>query len=107
MNITPSAVPTTISLAIDGMTCAHCVAHVARALSAVPGARVTAVAVGSAQIVVTDPATVKTAVASLADAGYTARPLQTPVVSDAGNAPRKGGCCGGPGAADGKSSCCG
>jgi copper chaperone CopZ len=40
----------TTSLAIDGMSCGHCVAHVRKALAAMPGVQVDAVEIGSATI---------------------------------------------------------
>lgn len=38
------------SIAINGMTCTHCVAAVRRALESVPGVRVQHVAIGSATV---------------------------------------------------------
>jgi len=102
------------TLAINSMSCGHCVAQVTKTLTSVPGVKVISVAVGSAQISATEPDAVRAALASLAEAGYPAltdKPITTPSTD---NSPRSSGCCGGaagasanPEAADGKSSCCG
>ena len=47
-----------IHLAIEGMSCGHCVARVRRALQSVAGVQVTSVEVGSA-VAEVDPARVK------------------------------------------------
>lgn len=107
---------TTTTLAIDGMSCGHCVQAVTKALSAVPGVQVKSVAVGSAVIEATDGWAAGKAVAALEEAGYPAK-----AVGDAAAAvapiPAKGGggCCGGaknamPGGAPGAKAsggCCG
>jgi len=64
-----------VSLAIDGMSCSHCVARVNKTLAAVPGVKVDKVDVGSATVEF-DPATatVATITAALDEAGYPARP---------------------------------
>jgi copper chaperone len=63
-----------LSLAIDGMSCGHCVARVTRTLSALPGVRVGAVNVGSATLEY-DPASSspQAITAALDEAGYPAR----------------------------------
>jgi copper chaperone CopZ len=63
-----------ISLAIDGMSCGHCVARVTRTLSALPGVRVGTVNLGSATVEY-DPATSspQAIAAALDEAGYPAR----------------------------------
>jgi copper chaperone CopZ len=63
----------TITLAIDGMNCRHCVNAVTKALVGVPGVEVRSVAIGNAQITAPDRLTVDRAVAALDDAGYSAR----------------------------------
>jgi copper chaperone CopZ len=63
-----------ISLAIDGMSCGHCVARVTKTLSALPGVRVGTVNLGSATVEY-DPATSspQAIAAALDEAGYPAR----------------------------------
>jgi len=65
-----------LSLAVDGMSCGHCVARVTKTLSALPGVRVGAVKVGTATVEY-DPATSspQTIAAALEDAGYPARTI--------------------------------
>ena len=62
------------SLAIDGMSCGHCVRSVRETLAAVPGIAVGGVAVGSATIDVSESGAVDRAVAALVEAGFAARP---------------------------------
>ena len=107
---TPTAIPTNSTLSIDGMSCGHCVTQVTKALSAVPGIEVKSVAVGSAQIAAEGSAAVTAALASLAEAGYTARATQSSPASSSSNIPKRGGgCCGGASASGtgAKTSCCG
>lgn len=99
--------PTVLSLAIEGMSCGHCVARVSKALTGVAGIEVMSVSVGGAQLRVVNPASANAAVAALAEAGYPARsasPTTSPIK-------RAGGCCGGAGANDKAKtdggSCCG
>lgn len=67
-----------LTLAIDGMSCGHCVARVSKALTAVPGVAVDDVQIGRARVRF-DPG--KTSVANIARAvdevGYPARPEST------------------------------
>lgn len=62
-----------LSLAIEGMSCGHCVRAVTGALQAVPGVTVDAVAIGSAQVTF-DPAQAAEAViaAAVTAEGYRA-----------------------------------
>ncbi|MBX3316648.1 MAG: cation transporter [Phycisphaeraceae bacterium] len=115
MNTTTQTTGTT-TLAIDGMTCGHCVQAVTKALSAVPGVRVRSVAVGSAVIEAADGWTTGKAVSALDEAGYPARAAaDVPVTVAATPARSGGGCCGGAkpampsGDPDAKASggCCG
>ena len=66
--------PRPLHLAIDGMSCGHCVAAVRDALAGLPGVTVQRVAVGSAAVTIepgtTPPAAV---VEAIRDAGYEAR----------------------------------
>ena len=63
-----------VILAIDGMSCGHCVRAVTEALTEVPGVRVERVTIGSAELAY-DPATasVDDATRAIAEAGYSAR----------------------------------
>ena len=58
-----------LTLSIDGMSCGHCVQTVTKALSGVPGVKVRAVAVGSAEIDTSSPNAANDAVAGLDGAG--------------------------------------
>src|SRR5688572_29679847 len=71
---TTTATTQAVSLAIDGMSCGHCVAAVTEALSAVRGATVQRVAVGAATVEL-DPqsASAEQLVEAVRDAGYEAR----------------------------------
>lgn len=77
-----SAATSPLTLAIDGMTCGHCVAAVTRALAAVPDIVVGAVTVGSATVALTgtgatDPRRMAAVVENaIADAGFTARVVE-------------------------------
>lgn len=64
----------TLTLAIEGMSCGHCVAAVRRALGETEGVEVKDVAIGSASVTV-DPgvASADTVVEAVRDAGYEAR----------------------------------
>lgn len=63
-----------VTLAINGMSCGHCVARVKQTLAALPGVRVQEVAIGSASVSydasATSPEKIETAVRA---AGYPAR----------------------------------
>lgn len=95
MDSTAQTIKTT-TLAIDGMSCGHCVQAVTKALSAVPGVKIQSVAVGSAVIETADGWATGKAVNALEAAGYPAK-----VAGDAAGAPAAnplksgGGCCGG------------
>jgi copper chaperone CopZ len=66
-----------ITLKIDGMHCGACVRRATQALAAVKDIVVNEVRVGEAKLTSTaDPAPVKSAIAALAKAGYTARQEQ-------------------------------
>jgi copper chaperone CopZ len=64
-----------IDVAIEGMSCNHCVARVRRTLEALNGVRVGKVEIGSAEVEI-DAARTTSAdiIAALDDAGYAARP---------------------------------
>ena len=60
-----------LALDVRGMSCAHCVRHVTKALAGVPGVEVVSVEIGRAQVRVADRAAALPAIArALADAGY-------------------------------------
>ncbi len=62
---------TTKTLALEGMSCGHCVAAVQKALAAVPGVTVEAVKIGSATVAFDGgDATLDAIGAALDDAGY-------------------------------------
>ncbi len=95
MNTTTQIIGTT-TLNIDGMSCGHCVQAVTKALSAVPGVKVTSVAVGSAVIETADGWTTGKAVAALEEAGYPAKAVgDTASAGSPMPAKSGGGCCGG------------
>ena len=67
--------PATVSLAVDGMMCAHCVAHVKSALEGVRGVRSADVDLASASASVTTDGSVSVAalLAAVKSAGYEAK----------------------------------
>ena len=67
-----AGIPVTLSLPVDGMTCASCVARVERALRTVPGVTVANVnlATERAEIITAAPADRSRLVAAIEDAGY-------------------------------------
>lgn len=82
------------TLAIEGMSCSHCIAAVQQALMAVPGIMVARVALGSAQLEIEAslPAqVVSSAVHALERAGYDAK-----ASADAVPALAPTSCCGAP-----------
>ena len=63
-----------LTLAIDGMSCGHCVGRVTRALVSLPGVRVEDVRVGSARLLIDpDHTDARAVVDAVVDAGYAAR----------------------------------
>jgi copper chaperone len=61
------------TVTIDGMSCAHCVQHVTRALASVAGIEVHEVTIGGARITAPDGAALQAALAAVDAAGYPAR----------------------------------
>lgn len=99
MNTTTGMNQTT-TLAIDGMTCGHCVQAVTKALAAVPGVKVRSVTVGRAVIETADGWVTATAANALSQAGYPAKAVgDSATPAAAGTAKSGGGCCGGAGRA--------
>ena len=85
----PAGTPT-VTFAIDGMSCGHCVGAVTGALEGTPGISVRSVAIGTAEVEADSPAAATTALAAIEAAGYTAE-----VVASAPPTARSGcGCCG-------------
>lgn len=84
-----------ITLAIDGMSCGHCVQAVAKTLSAVAGVKILSVAVGLAIVETTDEATASKAMMALDDAGYPAKMRGVAASETSQNPAKAGGCCGG------------
>lgn len=68
---------TTIKLAIEGMSCGHCLNAVNKSLAAIPGVRIKSVAIGRAEVEF-DPAgmTADRIIAAIDGAGY--RATETP-----------------------------
>ncbi|OZA17919.1 MAG: copper-translocating P-type ATPase [Rhodobacterales bacterium 17-64-5] len=62
-----------VDLAIEGMTCASCVARVERALKAVPGVTAANVNLATERATVTGTADIAALIGAIADAGYEAR----------------------------------
>ncbi len=83
---TPSASATQqVALAIEGMSCGHCVAAVTKALAGLSGVEVQRVAVGAASIALDPQATSTDAVLSaVREAGYEARVVDRPLPQAAG-----------------------
>lgn len=75
-----------VQLQIDGMHCGNCVGRVTRALAALPAVKVEEVKVGSAMVGVDGRQTgADDLIGAVAQAGYSARVVNTP-------APSKPGC---------------
>jgi len=82
------------TLAIEGMSCSHCIAAVQQALMSVPGVMVARVALGSAELEIEAPMpaqVVSNAVHALERAGYDASASSTAVPALAPTS-----CCGAP-----------
>ncbi len=69
-------VDATLRLAIDGMSCGHCVQAVTRALSTIPGVTVCAVGIGSAEFRTSDKAASHQVIAALESEGFAARVVE-------------------------------
>lgn len=93
-----------MTLSIAGMSCGGCVTNVRKALGAIPGTRVDAVAVGSATVSYDATRTTPAAIAqAVRDAGYE---LATDGVPVAVGAAAADGCCGGGPPARKRGGCC-
>jgi heavy metal translocating P-type ATPase len=78
-----------VELAIEGMTCASCVARVERALKAVPGVTAAAVNLATERATVSGAADAAALVAAVEAAGYDARPARAAGADEAETAARK------------------
>jgi len=78
-----------VVLAIDGMTCASCVARVEGALKAVPGVTSAAVNLATERATILGSADAALLVTAVEDAGYEARTIQRSVMGDPDAAARK------------------
>lgn len=65
--------PDTITLAVDGMTCGHCVSRVDKALRAVPGVQDVTVTLADHKARVSGSASREALAAAVVQAGYEAR----------------------------------
>jgi copper chaperone CopZ len=64
-----------LTLAIDGMSCAHCAARVKQTLASIPGVQVDAVSIGAASVTYDSSAVTPESIASaVSKAGYAAHP---------------------------------
>ncbi|HWK34823.1 heavy metal translocating P-type ATPase [Sphingomonas sp.] len=81
--------PSSVELAVEGMTCASCVARVERALKAVPGVGEAIVNLATERASVRGAADVQALVAAIAGAGYAARPIAESVAGDEETAERR------------------
>ncbi|MXS85710.1 Cu(2+)-exporting ATPase [Nitrosomonas sp. HPC101] len=73
---------TTAELAVDGMTCASCVARLERVLKAVPGVETASVNLATEHASVRGVADTDALIAAVKNAGFTARAVDTTVQSD-------------------------
>lgn len=103
MSATTQSQPTRYTLAIDDMSCGHCVRAVSGALGRVPGVTVRSVAVGNAEIEAPDGLSVAAALAAVEEAGYPVRIRET---SPSNGTATQSACCdsGNPGNA--RRGCC-
>lgn len=92
MSTTTQAQLAQYTLAIDGMTCGHCVRTVSATLGDVPGVTVRSVALCSAEIEASDGLTVAAAIAALDEVGYPSRVRDSKTLPAQGPAARKS-CC--------------
>lgn len=106
MSTTTQSQPVQYTLAIDGMTCGHCVRAVSATLGNVPGVAVRSVALGSADIEAPDGLTVAAAIAALDEVGYPSRVRDSKTLPAQGPAARKP-CCASGDRDDARQGCCG
>lgn len=67
----------TISLLIEGMTCASCVARVEKGIKAVPGVTDATVNLATERATVRGTASAEAVIAAIEKTGYKARPIET------------------------------
>lgn len=106
MSSTTQSQPAQYTLAIDGMTCGHCVRTVTLTLGEVRGVAVRSVAVGSAEIEAPDGLTVAAAIAALDEAGYPARVRDSKAPLAQQHMTKKS-CCTSGGGGSARQDCCG
>ncbi len=106
MSITTQSQPAQYTLAIDGMTCGHCVRTVSATLGEVQGIAVRSVAIGSAEIDASDGRTVAAAIAALDEVGYPSRVRDSKTLPAQGPAARKS-CCVSGDRDNARQGCCG
>lgn len=82
----PSA---SVELAVEGMTCASCVGRVERAIKAIPGVTEATVNLAMERASVRGAADLQALIATIASAGYTARPVEASATGDEETAERK------------------
>ena len=82
----PSA---SVELAVEGMTCASCVGRVERAIKAIPGVTEATVNLAMERASVRGAADLQALIATIASAGYTARPIEASATGDEETAERK------------------
>lgn len=104
MSTTTQSQPARYTLAIDDMTCGHCVRAVSGALGLVPGVTVRSVAVGRAEIEASDGPTVAAALAAVEEAGYPVRVSET---SPSNETVTRRACCGSSDRGNARQGCCG
>lgn len=104
MSATTQSQPTRYTLAIDDMSCGHCVRAVSGALGRVPGVTVRSVAVGSAEIEAPDEPTVAAALAAVEEAGYPVRVSESKSSTETAT---QRACCGSGDPGNARRGCCG
>src|SRR6218665_378436 len=79
----------TLSIPIEGMTCASCVGRVEKALKAVPGVTDASVNLATERATVHGTAEIDALVATVEGAGYSAKPIDDDIPSENGAEDKK------------------